>query len=369
MHFGVLILFTAMAMLVSGVSIAAGQANGTSPAALTRCGLRETEAPRRGMLAADPENIYLGTVNGTLSAYEAKDLKIVWRLELGGEFASEMVQIGTGLIVVTNSAAGANGAQDTSTIRLISKDSGVTVWSARLPFSESFYLGRLNGGVAAITRQGSVILLDIASGQIGWQTGALGTVSVKPAFSGTRMAFGTTDKQVISVSAKDGELVQRFSVGSVPTSISFSKDGGLVVGDARGSVSMLGPQDTKPIWKFKSGAGVSSAVETDDGVLLTSLDNFVYLVSDYNGDVIWKRRLSGRVVDGGLIVNGHLVVLVYGENAGYVLDLATGKVSDALQPTEKDLVNRTPVFVRDRTFALTTTGSLETYSIGPCGAK
>lgn len=365
----VLPLITVLLTLISCVAAAAGQANGPAPAALTRCSLRETDAPARGMLAADSESVYLGTINGTLSSYESRDLKIAWRLELGGEFSSDLLLVGSGLIVVTNSAKGANGAQDASTIRLISKESGVAVWSAKLPFSESYFLGRLNGGIAAVSRQGSITLLDIASGQTKWQAGPHGAVSARPAFSAARMAFGTAEKQVVSVSARDGELVQRFSVDFVPTSISFSKNGGLLVGDARGNLAMLGPQDSKPIWKFKSGAGVSSVIETDDGVLLTSLDNFVYFVSDYNGDVIWKRRLSGRVVEGGLILNGYLVVLIYGDSAGYVLDLENGKVADALQPLEKDLVNRSPVFVRDKIFALTTTSSLETYSVGPCGLK
>ncbi len=321
------------------------------------------------MLLSDSEGIYLGTVNGTLSSYEARNLGVIWRLELGGEFVSEMLLVGNGIIVVTNPAAGGNGGvPENSTVRLIARDSGVTAWSAKLPYSERYYLGRLNGGVAAVNRHGVVLFLDITSGRVKWKTEPLGVVNTRPAFALGRMAFGTAEKQVQIISTTEGEPAGRVPLDAVPTSVSFSHNGGVITGDDRGNVTLFGP-DNRPVWKFKSGAGVSSALETEKGVLITSLDNFVYLVSDYNGDVIWKRRLAGRVVESGLLVNGHLVVLINGENTGYVLDMESGKVADVVQSGERDLINRTPVFVRDKTFAITTIDTLETYAIGSCGSK
>lgn len=354
-------------MLFCGAS---AQTNGSSPAAgLTRCSLRDVDAPLRGILISDSDNIYLGTANGTLSSYEVKNLGIIWRSELGGEFASELLLVGSGIIAVTNSTSTGNGTQESSAIRLIGKDSGVTAWSAKLAFSDRYYLGRLNGGIAAVSRQGSVALLDIASGQVKWQTGLHGTVSVKPAFSAGRMAFGTADKQVLVMSAGDGGLLHRLQLDFAPTAISFSKNGGLLIGDERGNVTLFGAGDNKAVWKFKSGAAVSSVVEADEGILITSLDNFVYFISDNNADVIWKRRLPGRLVEGGLMMNGYLIALIYGENSGYVLDLESGKLIDVIQPGANDLISRSPVFVRRGMFALTTANSLETYSVGPCGPK
>lgn len=357
-------------ILLSMFGGATAQGNGSGQAAgLSRCSQRTVDAPQRGMLVSDAESVFLGSTNGTLSAYEAKNLAIVWRLELGGEFASEILLVGSGIVVVNNTAAGANGAAESSTIRLIGKDTGVTAWSTKLAFSEKYFLGRLNGGIAAISRQGSVNLLDAASGQVRWQTGPQGTVNTKPAFAAGRVIFGTAEKQIFTVSAGNGEILNKLSLDLQPTALSLSKDGTTLVGDERGHVTLLGAGDNKPVWKFKSGAGVSSAFEIDEGVLLTSLDNFVYLISDYNADVIWKRRLPGRVLEGGLMLNGYLVVLVYGENSGYVLDIENGKVIDVFQSTESDLINRAPVFVRDKTFALTTTSSIETYAVGQCIPK
>jgi outer membrane protein assembly factor BamB len=369
MYFRLFTVFVVSVMLWLGVVGTPAQQNGSSPAALVRCALREVDSPLRGLLAADADNIYLGTVNGTLSSYETKTLGIIWRLELGGEFASEILLIGNGIVVVTNSAAGANGPQESSTLRLIGKDSGVTAWSSKLPYSEKYYIGRLNGGLAAVNREGAVVHLDAASGEVKWKTGSLGTVSAKPAFSVGRVVLGTAEKQVVSISARDGELLNKLPLDFAPTSISFSSKGGTLVGDERGHVMLLGDHDNKTVWKFKSGAGVSSVFNAEEGVLLTSLDNFVYFISDYNGDVIWKRRLPGRLVDGGLAFDGYFVVLMYGENSAYVLDMKNGKVTDVLPPTDKDLINRVPVLVRDKTFVLTTTGSVATYAVGGCGSK
>lgn len=360
------ILFYAVLLLIIGG--ASAQSNGSAHAAgLTRCTVRAVNAPQRGTLVSDTDNIYVGSVNGTLSSYDARTLGIGWRSELGGEFASEILVVGGGLVVVTNSAG--NGTQESSTIRLIGKESGVTAWSARLEFSERYYVGRLDGAIAAVSRHGAVTLLDAASGRIKRRSGPHGAITAAPAFFEERAILGTGDKQIVSISAKDVEVLNKFSIDFVPTALSVSKNGASLVGDERGNVALLNANDGKAVWKFKSGAAVSSVLETDHGILLTSLDNFVYLISDYNADVIWKRRLPGRVLEGGLVMNGHLIVFVPGENSGYVLDLDNGKVIDVIPSPEADMINRSPVFVRDRTFGLTTTNSLETYAMGPCATQ
>ncbi|MGD9561135.1 MAG: PQQ-binding-like beta-propeller repeat protein [Pyrinomonadaceae bacterium] len=368
MYFRGFLICSLVVVLAVGGDAFRAQGNGTGGAVLTSCSTRKVESPARGTLSSDGDRVYIGSNTGTLSSYSAKDLTVLWRSELGGEFGSDVLPTDAGAVVVTNSVP-ADGTGRDSVLRLIGKDSGVAAWSAKLPFSERYDLGTLGQGIAAVSKEGSVVLLDPGSSRIVRQSQQYGPVSAGPVFAGAKVIIGTSEKRVVVISAMDGSITSQFKVDFAPTSITATNAGALLIGDERGNVSLLSAKDNGVVWKFKSGAAVSSIREIEEGIIVTSLDNFVYLISDYNGDVIWKRRLSGRVVEGGPLVEGHIVVLVYGENLGYVLDLENGKVVGTVRSEEEDFINRSPVLVNGATFAVTTSNSLQTYAVGSCIPK
>lgn len=366
MPFRLLIFIFAMGLLVGETWT---QNSEQAPSAVVKCATLSMPAPPvSGVLASDGERIYAGTANGTLSSFDSSDLSVAWRVELGGEFISGIAFTESGAVVVTNSSGSANGSGG-STIRHFSKDSGVPTWSAKLPLAERYYLGRINGTVAAISSEGSVTLLDRLTGALQFQVGPLGKLSAKPSFSTTSVLLATLDKSLIVVSAKTGGIVVRHSTEFVTTSVALLKNERIAAGDERGNVKLFGVQDTKTVWRFKSGAGVTFIAEANEGILVTSLDNFVYFISDYNGDVIWKRRLTGRVAEGGITIENNFVVVINGENSAFVIDLFKGKVTDAIPSTDNDLINRVPVHVRDKIFVLSTLNSLDLYSLAACPAK
>ncbi|NOT47860.1 MAG: PQQ-binding-like beta-propeller repeat protein [Acidobacteria bacterium] len=363
MSFRFLISFAILFLQVHCVFAQIGE---QKPAAIVKCAtLQLPSTPVTGVLASDGDRIYAGTVNGTFSGFESRNLRILWRVELGGEFVSGIALTEAGAVTVTNSVGDGN-AVDGSTIRLFSKESGIPIWSTKLPYSERYFLGRINGSIAAVNSRGEIMLIDRAKGQIQWQAGPFGKLSSRPSFSSTSVVLATGDKNLTVVSAKTGGILSRQATEFVPTAVAFLKNEGIAAGDERGNVTLFGSQVARSIWRFKSGAGVSSVSEVNGGILVTSLDNFVYLLSDYNGDVIWKRRLTGRVVEGGLTIDDHFVVLMNGENSAYVIDLLKGKVTDTIPASDIDLINRLPVFVRNRTFVLSTLFSLDLYSLGDC---
>ncbi len=369
--FVVLLIFWAASAGSSGVFAQNGAAK---QAALAPCVRRAVSLPpATGMLGSDGSQVFIGYLNGTIEALAAGNLNTNWRAELGGEFASDLTLLENGIAVATNplreaksTARDPNNGGDVSTVRLISKESGVTVWAAKVAYSERHYLGRINGSLAIVSKEGQITLLDRSTGQAQTQAMPVGRLSARPVFSTSTIALATVDKQLTVISAQGGRVISKQPTEHVVTALTFLKKDAIAAGDERGNVTLFGTEISKVVWRFKSGAGVSSVAETEEGILVTSLDNFVYLISDYNGDVIWKRRLTGRVLDGGLAINGHIVVLIYGENSVYVIDVNQGKLTDTLSSTERDLVSRIPVYVRDRTFALTTVDSVELYSLGGC---
>lgn len=366
MSFRILIL---VAMSVSLLHGTFAQGPELKSAAVVRCTSRPLPStPVAGVLASDGERVYAGTANGSLYSFESKDLTLAWRVEVGGEFVSGILLAENAIVIATNQSGKENSA-DGSTIRLLSKESGVTTWSAKLPYSDKYYLGRINGSVAAISNEGQITLIDRPSGQIQIQAGPFGKLSAKPAFSPTNALIATLDKNLMVISARTGSLVFKQTTEFTATAVGFLKDDNVVAGDERGNVILFGARETRSVWKFKSGGGVTFVFEAAGGILVTSLDNFVYLISDYNGDVVWKRRLTGRVVEGGLAIENSFVVLINGENSAFVIDLLKGKVTDTISASDTDLVNRVPVYVRDRFFVLSSLNALELYSLSGCVSK
>ncbi len=348
-------------------SIAAAQPASAPLPAFTRCSVQPIVDTQRGVLASDGANIYVGSSNGLMRAYSARDLANKWRLELGGDFASGVLPLDGAMAVVTNPIAEGAQVPDGSVIRLIDSNTGVTSWSVKLPYSQKYFLGRLNGEIAAVNDKGRISLIELRSGRIVSQAGPFGNITAGPAFEHDRIVFGTDAKQLVVFSRSDGALQARMRSDLVPRSLAFSRKGDLIVGDERGNVQHLGLPDGESAWTFKTGAAVSSILDMDDGtILVTSLDNFVYLISDYNGNVIWKRRLSGRIIDGGSVLGDHFVVLIAGENSGYALELSTGKVRDVLSLKENGLLGGPPVVAGGNTFTFNTNVSLETWALGEC---
>jgi len=348
---------------------AAAQNGGAAATKLTKCSEIRIEAPLSEALAADSQLVFIGSVDGSIQAFDAAVSARVWRSELGGEIVSNIIPHETGVAVVSNSVQVGSSAPADSVIRLLGKQTGVPNWTARLPFSERYYLGNVTGAFVAVSREGAVISLDTQNGRVNWRTQPLGKISARPSFSQNGIGLGTADKQIYAVSPATGDVLFKGPADFIPTAIAGPTAETIVAGDERGTVASIRIRDGKSVWKFKSGAAVSFASVNKEGLFITSLDNFLYLISMYNGDVIWKRRLPGRALEGGLILDGFVLVLIYGENSAFLIETKKGKVVDQLPNNDNNLVSQIPVVVRDGKVAISAADSVSTYSLNGCEYK
>jgi hypothetical protein len=96
---------------------------------------------------------------------------------------------------------------------------------------------------------------------------------------------------------EDGELLDGFAHPHTVTSTAMLSTSDLIIGDEKGNVSLLNRKQkcARVLWNIKVGAGVSSLSLSNEGVLITSLDNFVYLINPIKETGFGKKRLSGRL--------------------------------------------------------------------------
>ncbi len=102
---------------------------------------------------------------------------------------------------------------------------------------------------------------------------------------------------------------------------------------------------------------------------MTSLDNFIYKISIRNGDIIWKRRLPGRVPQGVLVTDKFVFALIYGENSSYLIDTKKGKLIDQMFRAEKNYHDQAPILLNDRNIVFASGKSIESYSVNGCSVK
>jgi outer membrane protein assembly factor BamB len=335
---------------------------------LTKCSEFQIESPVADALSADAQKVYIGTADGSVRALNSTISSGLWRTELGGEIVSNIVSPEAGLFVISNPVKSADAVSTESVLRSLSKETGVPNWSVRLPFSERFFIGSIQGVVSVVSSDGWVASIDTLAGRIRWQTPSFGKVTARPSFL-NGISFGTVEKKVIIVSAETGEIVFKVSTDFIPTAITYPSPDTLVVGDERGNVASIGVPGGKNIWKFKSGAAISFVQVSKEGLYITSLDNFIYLISMYNGDVIWKRRLPGRVIEGGVVLDGYVAVLIFGENSAFLIDSKKGKIVDQLEQTDKNFVNQVPVAIRNSGLLTITSDTVTLYSIKNCSLE
>lgn len=333
--------------------------------AFTKCSEILLANPVPNALAHDTQTIFVGTADGGVQALDKDISDAVWRTQLGGDIVSNIVATEAGTVVASNPVSAEEKIAE-SILRSLSKETGLTIWTVRLPFSDQIFLDGTGKSIIAVAREGWAVAVEIRTGRILWQTSPLGTISARPNFSMYGIAFGTTDKQIFILSPETGSVLFQRAADFIPTAISNPTPETLVVGDERGKVALLSLPTGKSIWKFKSGAAVSFVHLSKDGLLVTSLDNFIYLLSAYNGDVIWKRRLSGRVVEGAVVMQGHIITLIYGENSAYLIDLKKGKIVDQIEEHTGNFVNQVPVVIDGSRILITTPKSVEIFAIAGC---
>jgi outer membrane protein assembly factor BamB len=216
---------------------------------------------------------------------------------------------------------------------------------------------------------GQISAFDTVSGQVRWQIKMPSKLSARPAAAGESVVVGTVDKKMTVISAGNGKLLSSFSADRPVSSIALRENGMIVTGDDRGSVTNYRDSSGTVWWKFKSGGRIGTIVETSEGILVGSFDNFVYMLSRYNGDVKWKRRLDGRIVSAPAILDGYVLVASSTEISAQVLDVDDGKPVDQLQFGENNFVIDSPIVSESQFTVFPLTSGLLAFSSIGCPDK
>ena len=299
---------------------------------LNSCWFYSTNGVTDYKVASDNEsNLYIPLLDGKLISINSKNAEKNWAAELAGDIHSDLLVDRENVYVVIK---GQNELSDkdenktnTAILHSLSKPTGITRWQIRFMSLDKVELYDSENNIILIFADGTIYSVAKYDGRINWKK-SLGTeISAFPFIITNEIILGTLSKQITVLSLKDGELIESSKISASPTVIVEDKTGNnLVIGDKKGNLWSLNKKKKTRNWSFRQGAEISNIRLTALGVLVSSFDNFVYLLSEASGKLIWKKRLSGRIAAEPQIKDGNFVLTSIDESEALVIELDSGKV-------------------------------------------
>jgi len=320
--------------------------------------------PNAGVSAvsSDAKSVFVASTDGQILSIEAKTGNRNWISELGGKVISPLFVSASKVFIATNSTNGG----DQTTLWALSKETGITIWNSKIPFSENIYIGGGNG-IFSITHDGSISRFDSETGVMSWNKKINSEIAAEPIFADS-IIIGSKDKHIYILDSTIGEITSS-PVTSVPFFVSGSLKNGVLFGDDRGNITKWTADSAATSWKFKAGAKITQAFRTNEGILAASDDNFIYFISDYNGDVIWKLRLSGRVNDLIMLSDKLAAASAVGENEVVIFDLSNGKPVTKLAAKHDNSIVNLLISINGSSIIAVNNFDLEFLSLNGCTAN
>jgi outer membrane protein assembly factor BamB len=374
---GKLIAFVALILLLQK-STAFAQKPSTLFLPARRCFTYPTEQLSTNSIASDNEsNVFVTFWDGKVASINLNSAKMQWVNFLGGQIIADVLVDFTNIYVLSRAVLDNEQStpdQTNITIRSINLQTGITDWQTKVitPKQSDLSTHIFREKLTLVNKDGNLCIINKNTGQIIRQKSLGGNLLASLYFAEDKLVTGTIDKQILLFSLENEQPVSVFSVSSVATAFFLDKTIGILYwGDKAGMLRSVMLQSTnnekikKPRWEFRSGAEISQITSTSFGILISSLDNFVYMIAKKNGKLLWKKRLGGRVSTKPLITGDYVFITTNNEPICFVIDLSNGKIVNKFSLAPDNFFINSPLLIKEE-FVFPTAKGLLGFSVGRC---
>lgn len=308
------------------------KANPPSPAAFNACWFYPTSIKGGVNIASDNIGaLYLPLTDGKLLSINSITAEKTWETSLIGDIISVPLIDQENVYIVTKNSGKLKSENDIepgfAVLHSLGKNTGITRWLLKFSSSEEVHLYNSENFIVLIIANGDVYSISKADGQINWKKTLGSAISSPPLKKTNEIILSTFDKRITALSLNSGEPVARFITPEPPTIVIEDTTGNnFVVGDKKGNLWSLNKKKKTPNWSFRLGGEISNVKLTTRGLLASSLDNFVYLISEKSGKLIWKKRLTGRIAAEPQIQDNNFIITSIDESEALVIQLSSGRL-------------------------------------------
>ncbi len=152
-----------------------------------------------------------------------------------------------------------------------------------------------------------------------WKFATSGAVVSSPSMAYGIAYFGSHDKNIYAVDARDGSFIWKFTTQNRISSSPAVVNGKVYTGADDGYIYCLDAYDGDLIWKtlvsgvtqasFAAAITLrSSPMVVEDRVYVGTLDTNVYALDANSGDIIWSFKTEGYITSSPAVVDGALYV-------------------------------------------------------------
>jgi outer membrane protein assembly factor BamB len=294
--------------------------------------------------ATDGERIYLPLAAGLVVSLRATDGQLFWKTDMGGELSASPIADERAVYIASmNGAATGKEPRAEGALRALGREGGITLWmrTFRLPLHGAFAMNQTT--LFAGGGDGRFYALDKRTGKFIWVMQHWSPFASRPVVSGSRLYVGNDDGNLFSLDQVTGKQLWRYRTRGAVRGRVAVVDGTVYFGSADGYVYALDEMDGRLRWRTRTGAGVQAVSGVPGGLLVASLDNFVYALSLTRGDRLWKRQLAGRLAAEPLTTSDGALFTPLSGDAGVVLDLRDGKQLNSLPLGEDNNTAASPI--------------------------
>lgn len=303
------------------------------------CWIYPSDEVLANYIASDNVRLFTPYLSGNVKAINLTDGKIIWTTELGGEITSNIAADNKNIYIVNKTAQTEKSQPNSQTtsstnilntyLRALDSNSGITIWKKLFNLDSNASLQSLENSLILNTENGHLKAIDKQNGINLWETDLKQTISVI-SYSEDTIIIGTFNKKIFLISSINGTIIKEFDVNDIPIGILQLNRETIYWGDNKGFLNSLSVSMSNTVWKRRFGGETTSITHTYRGLLITSIDNFIYMVSYNNGKIIWKRRLAARVVEKPFIKDNLAVVFAFGDSNVFFIELEKGKIMNSL---------------------------------------
>jgi outer membrane protein assembly factor BamB len=326
---------------------------------LTLKWLYESEMTINLTPATDGERIYLPLASGLLISLRATDGQLFWKTELGGELSSSPIADVQSVYIASEvSGEQSNLPRARGALRALGKEGGITLWMRTLPMPIRGALVANDLNLFGGSSDGRVYAVRKKTGDISWVMQHSAPFNSQPILSASKLYIGSTDGYLYSLDQITGRTIWRYRTRGAINGRAVVANGLVYFGSADGYVYAVREVDGRLRWKHRTGAGVQTVAFAQSGILVASLDNFVYLLSFGKGDRLWKRQLAGRIAAEPLTSSDGALFTPLSGSEGIVLNLRDGKQLNSLPIGEDQSLAASPIVAGKVLFITTRHGLL-----------
>jgi serine/threonine protein kinase/outer membrane protein assembly factor BamB len=303
------------------------------------------------VLNRNEKMVFVACGDGRVRAYGTARGDRMWQFEAEGPLLSSPVPYADQLLV-----ASADGC-----IYCISGDDGRRVWTFKAP-SAFVSTPNLTGDVLyAATMGGALLAVDAVTGTLRWQYQIDDAIVSPPQTSGKLVFFTSRNRKCYALAATNGALKWSYNSDAAMSAGPVVSVDRVFIGSESGAFSALDSETGREIWIYQTDKPlVSRGVIVFTSVIFAGQDRWLYCCEKYDGRLMWKAALRGRVVADLVTHNGKVYATT---REGYIQSFNAQNGEQRWQIKTHKRFESAPLLSADKLFVGSVEGELMAYGV------